>query len=115
MTINQYQQDAMRTANPDNPMAYGMLVNGAMGLCGEAGEVVDIVKKFLFQGHDLSREHLAEELGDVAWYLAVTAYSIGYDLESVLAMNVEKRAKRYPQGFDRDHSVHRAEYKGAEL
>lgn len=106
MKINEYQTETLRTASGmcDN---YPMILNGVLGLGGESGECLDIVKKHLFQGHDLDREHLAEELGDVAWYLAVSAYAIGYDLESVLRMNVDKLRKRYPDGFDSDRSINR--------
>lgn len=106
MTINEYQTEALRTANGavnDVPM----IVNGVLGLCGEAGECADMVKKHIFQGHDLYREHLAKELGDVAWYLAVSAHSIGYDLETVFQMNVDKLRKRYPDGFDAERSLNR--------
>lgn len=105
MTPNEYQQAALRTAGKIDPIT--TLTNGAMGLCGESGEVIDLVKKYLFQGHELSRERIAEELGDVAWYLAVTAKAIGYDLESVLQMNVDKLWKRYPEGFDSVRSIYR--------
>ena len=108
MTINEYQQLAMRTLNP----ALGekdVLINGVMGLCGEAGEAIDIVKKHLAQGHPLDREALLKELGDVAWYLAETAYALGSDLESVLAGNIEKLRRRYPEGFETEKSLDRAE------
>lgn len=107
MTINGYQNEALRTA-PDVTLRYLML-NGVLGLCGEAGECADMVKKSVFQGHKLDKEHLAKELGDVAWYLAVTACAIGYDLEAVLQMNVDKLRKRYPDGFDTERSQHREE------
>lgn len=109
MTINEYQKEALRTSSM-NYENYGMIVNGALGLAGESGEVADIIKKSVFQGHALDTEHLAEELGDVAWYLAVTAHAIGYDLETVLQRNVDKLRKRYPDGFDPYKSVHRKEY-----
>jgi NTP pyrophosphatase (non-canonical NTP hydrolase) len=78
-----------------------------MGLNGEAGEAIDILKKHLFQGHELDTAHMAKELGDVAWYLAVSADAIGYDLETVMQMNVDKLKVRYPDGFDAEHSLHR--------
>lgn len=108
MKINEYQTEALRTAsemNQDVPM----IVNGVLGLCGEAGECADMVKKHLFQGHELDTVHLAKELGDVAWYLAVAAYSIGYDLETVFQMNVDKLRSRYPNGFEAERSLHRQE------
>lgn len=103
-TGNVYQKEAMRTANG---MHGDLLQNGVMGLCGEAGECVDLVKKHLFQGHELNKEHLAKELGDVAWYLAVTAEAIGYDLNVILQMNVKKLRDRYPNGFEEERSKHR--------
>lgn len=108
MTINEYQQEAMRTAsgtNDDNDTS--QLLNGVMGLNGESGECIDILKKALFQGHGLDTEHLAEELGDVAWYLAVSADALGYTLEDIMQMNVDKLRKRYPAGFSSDRSVNR--------
>lgn len=107
MTINEYQIEAMRTASGTNYEHNGMLINAALGLCGEGGEVADIVKKATFQSHELNVEHVAKELGDVAWYLAVGARAIGYDLETILQMNVDKLRARYPDGFDADRSQHR--------
>ena len=107
MTINEYQREALRTASGMNYQSLGALINAALGLCGESGEVADLVKKATFQGHDLDHEHVAKELGDVAWYLAVGAHAIGYDLETVLQMNVDKLRKRYPNGFEASRSNHR--------
>lgn len=106
MTINEYQTLAMRTLNPALSEK-DVLINGVMGLCGESGEAIDLVKKHLSQGHPLDREKLAKELGDVAWYLAETAYAIGYDLETVLQGNIEKLKSRYPEGFDCERSIRR--------
>lgn len=115
MTINEYQKEALRTANrmdneTDNYIRHNvrpMLINGVMGLNGEAGECIDLIKKTLFQGHELDEEHLAEELGDVAWYLAVSAAAIGCNLEYILKKNVEKLQKRYPNGFESERSINR--------
>ena len=89
MTINEYQKLAMRTLNPQLNKK-DVLINGVMGLCGESGEAIDIVKKHLAQGHELDREHLIKELGDIAWYLAETAYALDVDLETVLEGNIAK-------------------------
>lgn len=107
MTINEYQQLAMRTLNPelDNK---DILINGVMGLCGESGEAIDLVKKHLAQNHELDKEHLAKELGDIAWYLAETATAIGYNLEDIFQMNIDKLMKRYPDGFSSDKSMNRS-------
>lgn len=109
MTINEYQTAALRTAQTEELTHIELVMNAALGLCGESGEVADIVKKFRFQGHDLDFDHIAKELGDITWYLAVGAYAIGYDLETILQMNVDKLKARYPNGFSTDRSLHRAE------
>lgn len=103
MTANQYQELAMRTVNRTLGEE-SLLMDGMLGLCGEAGECADIVKKHLFQGHNLDKRHLARELGDVAWYLAVSAYAIGEPLENIFEKNIEKLKRRYPEGFDEARS-----------
>ena len=108
MTINEYQTLAMRTLNPALDKR-DVLINGVMGLCGESGEAIDIVKKHLAQGHDLDREALIKELGDVAWYLAETAYALDVPLEDVLVRNIAKLRARYPDGFDTEKSANRTE------
>ena len=106
MTVNEYQKMALTTLNP----ALGkqdVLINGVMGLCGESGEAIDIVKKHLAQGHPLDREGLIKELGDVAWYLAETAYALDVSLEEVFQQNIDKLKARYSEGFDTRRSVER--------
>ena len=108
MTGNEYQTLALRTWHaPDMP--YADLVVGSMGLNGEAGEVIDHVKKFLAQGHELDREHVAEELGDTLYYLAITALSVGKKLDEIMEENIEKLRKQYPEGFSSERSVNRDE------
>ena len=106
MTVNEYQKLAMTTLNPQLDRK-DVLINGVMGLCGESGEAIDIVKKWLAQGHELDKEKLAKELGDIAWYLAETATALELNLEDIFAANIDKLKKRYPQGFDAQRSVHR--------
>lgn len=108
MTINEYQKAALRTA-PKSLSPIQKLTNGLMGLNGEAGEAIDLMKKHLFQGHSLNTEHVVKELGDVAWYLAISADAIGYDLETILQTNIDKLQKRYPDGFEAEKSIHREE------
>lgn len=108
MTINEYQQLAMTTLNPALSKK-DVLINGVMGLCGESGEAIDLVKKHLAQGHELDRDALVKELGDIAWYLAETAYALDVPLETVLKMNIDKLKKRYPDGFCHSRSVCREE------
>lgn len=108
MTINEYQALAMTTLNPTLSQK-DVLINAVMGLCGESGEAIDIVKKHLHQGHDLDREKLTKELGDIAWYLAEAATALEIPLEDVLQGNIDKLKKRFPEGFDTQKSINRAE------
>ena len=106
MRVNEYQELAMTTLNPELSKR-DVLINSVMGLCGESGEAIDIVKKHLAQGHELDREHLIDELGDIAWYLAETAQVLGVTLEEVLERNINKLKKRYPEGFETQKSLER--------
>ena len=106
MTVNEYQRLAMSTLNPALDRKE-VLINSVMGLCGEAGEAIDIVKKWLAQGHELDKVRLAKELGDVAWYLAEAATALDIPLEDIFQGNLDKLKKRYPEGFDTQKSVAR--------
>ena len=89
MTVNEYQNLAMRTLNPDLSRK-DVLINSVMGLCGESGEAIDIVKKWLAQGHELDKAHLIKELGDVAWYLAEAATALDIPLEQIMQGKIGK-------------------------
>ncbi len=106
MEVNEYQKEAMRTWS--NRLSHDeMLVNGVMGLCGESGEVIDLVKKHLHHGHDLSKEKMIEELGDVCWYIAELATYLEIDFSDILDANVAKLKKRYPNVLTFEDSHHR--------
>ena len=110
MTLNQYQTEAMRTASGVTASSdENLMLNGAMGLNGGAGEVIDVLTKHIFQGHKLDKEHIAKELGDCLWYIAVCAKGAGYTLDEIAEINKSKLRKRYPDGFEADKSLHRAE------
>ena len=106
MNVNEYQQEAMTLLNPDIAPR-DVLLNALMGLCGESGEAIDLMKKHLFQGHELDRDKLIKELGDVAWYLAEAATGLGVDLSEIMQRNLDKLHARYPQGFDTRRSQKR--------
>jgi len=108
MNINEYQKLAMTTLNPELNKR-DILLNSVMGLCGESGEAIDLVKKHMMHGHDFDREKFAKELGDIAWYLAEAATAIDMNLEDILQMNIDKLKKRYPDGFNSENSIHRKE------
>ncbi|NFD56103.1 nucleotide pyrophosphohydrolase [Clostridium botulinum] len=107
MNFKEYQEKALRTKGnyTDN---IDQLINGVMGLNGESGEVIDIVKKYLYQGHSLNIDKLINELGDVQWYINLIADAINVDLEDVAKYNIYKLEKRYPKGcFRVEDSVNR--------
>ena len=106
LTARAYQKDAMTLLNPAIPPE-DVLLNAVMGLCGEAGEAIDLVKKQRFQGHPLDRDALIKELGDIAWYLAEAAQGLGVPLEEILRRNLDKLHRRYPQGFAAEQSMNR--------
>lgn len=108
MTINEYQALAMTTLNPELNQK-DVLINSVMGLCGESGEAIDIVKKWLAQGHELDRERLAKELGDIAWYLAEAATALEIPLEDIFQGNIDKLKKRFPEGFSVQNSLKRSD------
>lgn len=104
MNVNEYQELAMTTLNPELNKR-DVLINSVMGLCGESGEAIDIVKKWMAQGHELDKDHLAKELGDIAWYLAEAATALDLSLEEILQANLDKLKKRYPEGFETRRSL----------
>ncbi len=108
MEINEYQKLAMRTLNPEIDKKE-LILNASMGLCGESGEVIDLVKKHLFQGHDLDEDVLIKELGDVAWYLAEAATALNVNLSEILEKNIKKLENRFPDGFNSNRSINRGE------
>lgn len=121
MRGNEYQQLAMRTNDGLNRLrledaianqgdiSVSQLLNGALGLTGEAGEVSDLIKKGIFHENGIHLEHLKKECGDVMWYLAMIADACNFTLDEVMQMNVDKLGARYPQGFDTYRANHRQE------
>lgn len=90
-----------------------LLLTGAVGLNSESGEMIEIVKKILFQGKPLNEEnvfHMKRELGDIMWYWINTCRALGLDPNEVIAENVRKLEARYPGGkFDVYQSENRKE------
>ncbi|MBP3541844.1 MAG: nucleoside triphosphate pyrophosphohydrolase family protein [Clostridia bacterium] len=110
MQLNEYQALAQRTSNTE--LALDKLTNGLLGLFGEGGECSDIVKKYMFQEHELDKDHLREELGDVLWYVAEVASGLGVTLEAIATENIAKLESRYPKHhFEGERSRMRGECK----
>ena len=105
ITMNEYHMHALRTMpQQDSPT---QLDNAVFGLVGEVGEVVDHIKKHKFQQHALQPAKIAEELGDILWYIAQMCSAIGYNLDDVASGNVHKLQRRYPEGFEAARSIKR--------
>jgi NTP pyrophosphatase (non-canonical NTP hydrolase) len=111
MTPNEYQKAAARTlidgperSLTDNEM---MIVWNAIGLAGEAGEVVDHIKKGIFHRHGLNQTQLVKEIGDVMWYVAGLCTKLGINLEDVMQQNIDKLLERYPDGYSSEASINR--------
>ena len=99
MTLDEYQTAAIRTINAK--LTDGeRLFDAAAGLAEESGEILGLVRKYVFQSHPLARDRLQTELGDALWCLAITAQSAGMSLEQVAASNVAKLRARYPEGYN---------------
>ena len=121
MTGNEYQQLAMRTNDGLNTtrltnaisnyhtITIAQLINGVLGLTGEAGEVSDLVKKGIFHEKGIDLEHLKKELGDCAWYLAMICDACRFTLDDVMETNIDKLEARCPRGFDTFRANNRVE------
>jgi len=87
------------------------LLTAAVGMCAEAGEFTEVVKKIVFQGKPVNEDnlfHLKRELGDIMWYVMQACMGLGVSLDEVVEMNVEKLVSRYPEGaFDVHFSENR--------
>lgn len=95
-----YRQEVFRTLS--NLNGEGLLTMAALGLAGETGEVVDMIKKHLFHNKHLERDKIKSELGDVRWYLEAILVATGLTMEDIEAANVEKLRKRYPFGYSHE-------------
>lgn len=115
--FDRYQEAAARTFPANNPEVMKRLqdkpellalINAALGIAGEGGEIADHVKKVVFHGHDLDVEYLLKECGDEFWYLAYAAHALKTKLSTIPGMNIKKLSERYPNGFDENKSINRS-------
>lgn len=100
MNLNEYQEAALTTAvYPEDKR----IIYPALGMCGEAGEVADKVKKVIRdnnQSFDTARKiEIAKEVGDVLWYCATMAHDLGFTLEAIAQMNISKLQSRKERGM----------------
>lgn len=105
-----FQDEVGRTlSGPDIPLTISehVIVWFTLALAGEAGEVVERVKKGIFHQHGLDVAGIKEELGDVMWCVAALCTRLGLDLEDVMAENIKKQRERYPDGYSSEASKNR--------
>lgn len=107
MHIEDFQQLSKRTA-PDNGQRENAL-NFIIGAFGELSETSELIKKWAFHNHPLDTEKIANELGDVMWYIVNLATEFDLDMDLVLEGNINKLFKRYPNGFNTEDSIKRVD------
>ena len=107
MTGNEYQRLASRTIN-QALTTYGKRQHALFGMASEVGELLGLYQKS-YQGHELIEEHEQKEIGDILWMVAEYCTTQGWELDDIMALNIEKLRARYPEGFDPEHSLHRKE------
>ncbi len=108
MDFETFRVDVLRTMRPELGERDRLLA-GALGLCGEAGEVAEHLKKALYHDHPMDLQALRNELGDVLWYWTLLCDTLGLTLDEVIQANIEKRRRRYPEGFSAERSLRRDE------
>lgn len=106
MDIREFQRVSTRTLNKELSKEQ-QVSNMIFGANGELGEVTDILKKHLYQGHRIDKQHLSEEIGDAMFYLVNLATLFNLEFEDILEGNINKLKARYPEGFDRERSIKR--------
>jgi NTP pyrophosphatase (non-canonical NTP hydrolase) len=94
MDLQKYSVLALSTAVDRSQME--RMLEASMGMAGEAGEVVDLVKKIVFYGRGMDPQKLIEEMGDLVWYINLAIYALDTTWETVLATNIAKLSARYP-------------------
>ena len=105
MNFYDYQELANRTAKELN--FKDGLTHAALGLTGEAGEFSDATKKHIIYGQNVDFANLREEIGDILWYCAYAANVLGFSLETIARLNIEKLAKRYPGEYSDMYAAQR--------
>lgn len=106
-TFDSYQALAAATI-PPNRSQKELLLQMALGMASEAGEVAGIIEKHVAQGHKLDYTELFRELGDVLWYVAGMSTAIHMRLTDIACINLDKLHSRYRKGFTTEESVNRA-------
>lgn len=111
MSTKSYQEFVKNTSGAFSSLneEQGRIAAAALGLVGEAGETSEVIKKYLFHGHDLPKEKIEKELGDVLWYVTELCNALDITLESVMEKNIEKLSKRYGGEWSAQKSIDRVD------
>lgn len=106
MTFQEYQKQALNFLNPE--VKQKQLLNlVALGLNGEAGQVADYWKKVKYHNHKMDNDIIIKQLGDILWYLAISARALEISFDDIAIRNIEKLKTRYPNGWDSNNSINR--------
>lgn len=105
MEGNSYQALAMRTANKSLHKSE-LVLHSLHGMAGEIGEIHSLYQK-TYQGHDMDKDHLKKEVGDLMWFIAEFCEANDFLLDDIMQMNIDKLKARFPDGFEVDKSINR--------
>ena len=105
--IHEYQKLASRTMRKDLTQQETVF-HALHGMVGEIGEIHSLYQK-TYQGHALEEDHAKKECGDLLWFIAEYCTAKEWELEEIMRMNIDKLMARYPEGFEKEKSLHRKE------
>jgi NTP pyrophosphatase (non-canonical NTP hydrolase) len=115
-TVDQEYEDFVKTRVKDpaviaesirrNPRTAGLL-HAVLGISGEAGELVDAVKKAVIYEKGLDIQNVIEELGDLEFYMEMLRQEIGVPRDVIVYYNILKLKKRYPDTYTDQHAIER--------
>jgi NTP pyrophosphatase (non-canonical NTP hydrolase) len=115
MNSKSYIKDAIKTESTNfsgmnerlNDDGLKRLLHAGIGLSTESGEFLDALKKHIFYGRELDKVNLAEEMGDMFWYMAIVADELGFEFEEVMERNITKLKARYGDKFSEEKAEKR--------
>lgn len=115
MNPTEYVSNAIKTESTNfeamnerlNDDGLKRLLHAGIGLSTESGEFLDALKKHIFYGKELDRVNLAEEVGDLFWYIAIVADELGFKIEDVMERNITKLKARYGEKFSEEKAENR--------
>lgn len=116
MNFDQYQTNAIRTAKMFPDVASN-LSHAALGLATESGEFITEVKRVSIYNKPLTdemRQHMAEELGDLMWYIALAAQHLGISMNEMAEANIDKLRLRFPEKYSDQAAEQRADKNGVD-